>query len=144
VKAGLPTADPGVPAATLVVAAGVCVAEGFGTCVVGLLARAVVLPPLPQPQLDQLEGFHPQPPVRQPVEEMATAAVIEESSNHREIERRMAPTSLSCPNWLPYQMADSCGAGLATCCRLPDWSPICRQCLTSAWQDNTVHIIVTV
>jgi hypothetical protein len=81
------------------VAAGVCVAEGLGTWVVGLLlARAVVLPPLPQPQLDQLEGFHPQPPVRQPVEEMATTAVIEESSNHRDNERRMAPTSLSFPS----------------------------------------------
>jgi hypothetical protein len=64
-----------VSAATLVVPVGVVVLVGRGTVVGGLVARAVLAPPLPQPQFDQLEGDQPQPPpLRQPPAEASDTA----------------------------------------------------------------------
>jgi hypothetical protein len=89
--------DPAVPEARLVVLLGVEVAEGLGTVVGGLAARAVVAPPLPQPQLVKLDGDQPQPPVRQPEEVANSDNPTRPVSIHRENATRMARTSLSKP-----------------------------------------------
>jgi hypothetical protein len=82
--------------ARLLVVLGVEVVEGLGTVVGGLAARAVLVPPLPQPQEVQLEGD--QPPVDwQPVEVASKAVPITPESIHRESTTRMARTSLSKP-----------------------------------------------
>jgi hypothetical protein len=85
-------AEPVVLLARLVVALGVEVLDGLGTDVGGLLATALVVLPLPQPQL--ANGELQAPPLRQPAAE-ARAAPITPSTIHRESETRMARTSLS-------------------------------------------------
>ena len=88
----------GLLEARLLAALGVEVVEGLGTVVGGLEARAVLVPPLPQPQEVQLEGDQPQPPVDwQPVEVASSAVPITPESIHRESTTRMARTSLSKP-----------------------------------------------
>jgi hypothetical protein len=53
-----------VAPARLLVVLGDCVLDGLGTVVGGLLAKAVLVPPLPKPQEVQLDGDQPpQPPV---------------------------------------------------------------------------------
>jgi hypothetical protein len=82
--------------ARLVEVLGVEAPEGLGTVVGGLAAKAVLVPLLPQPQLVQLEGDHPQPPVVwQPVEVASRDSPIRPDSTHGESTTRMAGTSLS-------------------------------------------------
>jgi hypothetical protein len=87
----------GVVVARLLVVLGVEVAEGFGTAVGGLAARAVLVLPLPQLQLVRLDGDQPQAPVRQPEEEAKSDNPTRPVSIHRESTTRMARTSLSKP-----------------------------------------------
>jgi hypothetical protein len=59
-------------------------AAGRGGEVGGLAARGVLVPPLPQPQLVQLDGDQPMPPLRQPA--AANVKARQSDNAHRESE----------------------------------------------------------